>query len=113
MEPTGHSGSTAMTRRKTSQFKASAALVALVALPAALAAPAAAFCGFTARKLAPGNLGLLQQYRHTASDSLRCEDSEAIGAKRTCRERRERVDLTKMTHQQHWLCTATMVLMPL
>jgi hypothetical protein len=40
MEPTGHSGSTAMTRRKTSQFKASAALVALVALPAALAAPA-------------------------------------------------------------------------
>jgi hypothetical protein len=29
-----------MTRRKTSQFKASAALVALVALPAALAAPA-------------------------------------------------------------------------
>jgi hypothetical protein len=35
-----------MTRRKTSQFKASAALVALVALPAALAGPAAAFCGF-------------------------------------------------------------------
>jgi hypothetical protein len=31
-------------------------------------------------------------------DSLRCRISEAIGAKRTCRERRERVDLTKMTH---------------
>jgi hypothetical protein len=30
-------------------------------------------------------------------DSLRCEGSDAIGAKRTCRERRERVDLTKMT----------------
>ena len=29
-------------------------------------------------------------------ESLRCEDSDAIGAKRTCRERRERVDLTKM-----------------
>jgi hypothetical protein len=29
-------------------------------------------------------------------DSLRCEGSDAIGAKRTCRERRERVDLTKM-----------------
>jgi ABC-type uncharacterized transport system substrate-binding protein len=31
-------------------------------------------------------------------DSLRCEGSDAIGAKRTCRERRKRVDLTKMTH---------------
>ncbi len=30
-------------------------------------------------------------------DSLRCEGSDAIGAKRTCRERQERVDLTKMT----------------
>ena len=30
-------------------------------------------------------------------DSLRCEGLDAIGAKRTCRERRERVDLTKMT----------------
>jgi hypothetical protein len=30
-------------------------------------------------------------------DSLRCEGSDAIGAKRTCRERRERVDLPKMT----------------
>jgi hypothetical protein len=39
-------------------------------------------------------------------DLLRCEGSDAIGAKRTCRERRERVDLTKMTHQRHWLCTA-------
>src|ERR1700730_18157776 len=30
-------------------------------------------------------------------DTLRCEGSDAIGANRTCRERRERVDLTKMT----------------
>jgi hypothetical protein len=30
-------------------------------------------------------------------ESLRCEGSDAIGAKRTCRERRERIDLTKMT----------------
>ena len=45
-------------------------------------------------------------------DSLRCEGSDAIEAKRTCRERRERVDLTKMTHPRHWLCTAAMVLMP-
>jgi hypothetical protein len=44
--------------------------------------------------------------------SLRCEGSDAIGAKRTCRERRERIDLTKMTHQRHWLCTAAMGLMP-
>src|ERR1700730_10667763 len=36
-------------------------------------------------------------------ESLRCEDSDAIGAKRTCRERRERVDLTKMTHCWHEL----------
>jgi hypothetical protein len=34
-------------------------------------------------------------------DSLRCEGSDAIGAKRTCRERRERVDLTKMTQGGH------------
>ena len=33
--------------------------------------------------------------------SLRCEGSNAIGANRTCRERRERVDLTKMTHKRH------------
>jgi hypothetical protein len=39
-----------MTRRKTSQFKASAALVVLVALPAALAGPAVAFCGFYVAK---------------------------------------------------------------
>jgi hypothetical protein len=31
----------------------------------------------------------------------RCEGLDAIGAKRTCRERRERVDLTKMTHSGH------------
>src|SRR6202022_346718 len=29
-------------------------------------------------------------------DSLRCEGSDAMGAKRTCRERRERLDPTKM-----------------
>jgi hypothetical protein len=34
-------------------------------------------------------------------DLLRCEGSDAIGAKRTCRERRERVDLTKMTQLGH------------
>src|SRR3984893_11209903 len=38
--------------------------------------------------------GLLMAHR---VESLRCEGSDAIGAKRTCRERRERVDLTKMT----------------
>jgi hypothetical protein len=37
---------------------------------------------------------------HTV-ESLRCEGSDAIGAKRTCRERRERVDLTKMTPSSH------------
>jgi hypothetical protein len=36
-------------------------------------------------------------------DSLRCEGSDAIGAKRTCRERRKRVDLTKMTLMRHSL----------
>src|SRR5580693_5963216 len=30
-------------------------------------------------------------------ESLRCEGSDAIGAKRTCRERRERVGLMKTT----------------
>src|SRR5258708_38221932 len=30
-------------------------------------------------------------------DSLRCQTSDAIGAKRTCGEGRERIDLTKMT----------------
>jgi hypothetical protein len=32
---------------------------------------------------------------------LRCEGSDAIGAKRTFRERRKRVDLTKMTLNRH------------
>jgi hypothetical protein len=32
-----------------------------------------------------------------SAESLRCEGSDAIEAKRTCRERRKRVDLTKMT----------------
>ena len=48
-------------------------------------------------------------------DSLRCEGSDAIGAKRTCRERRERVDLTKMTQLRHgWpvlLCCTTATLL--
>jgi hypothetical protein len=35
-------------------------------------------------------------------ESLRCEGSDAIEAKRTCRERRERLDPTKMTHNGHW-----------
>jgi hypothetical protein len=37
---------------------------------------------------------------------------DAIGAKRTCRGRGERVDVTKMTHLRHWLCTAAAILMP-
>ena len=40
-------------------------------------------------------------------DLLRCEGSDAIGAKRTCRERRERVDLTKMTQCGPRMCSAT------
>ena len=36
-------------------------------------------------------------------DSLRCEGSDAIEAKRTCRERRKRVDLMKMTRGGHQL----------
>jgi hypothetical protein len=35
--------------------------------------------------------------------------SDAIGAKRTCRERRKRVDLTKMTHKRH--CAAKFAVM--
>jgi len=50
---------------------------------------------------------------HDRVDSLRCEGSDAIGVKRTCRERRLRVDLTKMTRLGHWLCTAPMVFSPL
>jgi hypothetical protein len=44
-------------------------------------------------------------------DSLRCEGSDAIGAKRTCRERRERVDLTKMTHLGNGVCIAAIEMM--
>src|SRR5437016_7537991 len=33
--------------------------------------------------------------------SLWCQMTDAIGAKRTCRERRERVDLAKMTRSGH------------
>jgi hypothetical protein len=35
-------------------------------------------------------------------ESLRCEGSDAIGAKRTCRERRKRIDLTKMYPTETW-----------
>jgi hypothetical protein len=42
------------------------------------------------------------QFAHRV-ESLRCEGSDAIGAKRTCRERRERVDLTKTTLSGHRL----------
>jgi len=34
-------------------------------------------------------------------ESLRCEGSDAIGAKPTWRERSEAVDLTKMTHLRY------------
>ena len=39
-------------------------------------------------------------------EPLRCEGSDAIGAKRTCRGRRERVDLTKMIHLGSGVCIA-------
>ena len=42
-------------------------------------------------------LHLLRTAPGTLRRSLPCEGSDAIGAKRTCRERLERVDLTKMT----------------
>jgi hypothetical protein len=45
-------------------------------------------------------------------DLLRCEGSDAMGAKRTCRERRERVDLTKMTHLGSGVCIAAPVMLP-
>ena len=44
---------------------------------------------------------------HTASISLLCEGSDAIGAKRTCRERRVRLDPTKMTPSRPRVCGAT------
>jgi len=37
--------------------------------------------------------------------TLWCEGSDAIGAKRTCRERQERVDLTKMTEPTSLHCS--------
>src|SRR6476620_4766423 len=42
-----------------------------------------------------GNAGKMCRCAHRV-ESLRCEGSDAIGAKRTCRERRKRVDLTKI-----------------
>src|ERR1700738_2856745 len=55
---------------------------------------------FTARKLAPGNLGLLQQYRHTAS--IRCSAKLRTRWERSghAESVRKRVDLTKMTPKQ-------------
>jgi hypothetical protein len=46
-------------------------------------------------------------------DSLRCEGSDAIGAKRTRAEGKSGLIRSKMTHQRHWRCTAAMVLMPI
>ena len=42
-------------------------------------------------------LHCMNQTSGTPVVSLRCEGADAIGAKRTCRERRERVDLTLLT----------------
>jgi hypothetical protein len=42
---------------------------------------------------------------------LRCEGSDAMETKRTCRERRERVDLTKMTLTGNAVCVAAFVTM--
>jgi hypothetical protein len=50
------------------------------------------------------------QFAHRV-ELLRCEGSDAIGAKRTCRERRERVDLTKMTHLGNGVCIAASIAM--
>jgi hypothetical protein len=44
-------------------------------------------------------------------ESLRCESPNAIGAKRTCRERRKRVDLTKMTQLGSGVCIAAVEMM--
>jgi hypothetical protein len=56
--------------------------------------------------LPPGRVRLATKPTPTGSpDTAKtigiCEGSGAIGAKRTCRERRQRVDLTKMTHSGH------------
>ena len=45
-------------------------------------------------------------------EPLRCEGSDAIGAKRTCRERRKRVDPTKMTQLRHWATKIDAMPMP-
>jgi hypothetical protein len=54
---------------------------------------------FTAEKLAPGNLGLLQQYRHSMSFRRNAPIRERSEAHRTCRELVERVDPRRITHR--------------
>ena len=46
--------------------------------------------------------------------TVRCDAPiwSLLEVKLTCRERRKRVDLMKLTHLRHWLCAAAMVLMP-
>src|SRR5437667_9481477 len=45
--------------------------------------------------------------------SLWCQMTDAIGAKRTCGERRDHVGLTRMTQPRRWLCAAPIVSVPI
>jgi hypothetical protein len=67
---------------------------------------------FTAGKLAPGHLGLLQQYRHIASEAKALNLRQLLGEQRKCMDGRPRLPSTLLTHQRHRLCTAAMVFMP-
>jgi hypothetical protein len=52
---------------------------------------------FTTGKLAPGNLGLLQQYRHKAAEANTSNLRQLLGKQRKCMDGRPRPPSTRMT----------------
>ena len=53
-----------------------------------------------ARKSSPGNFGLLQHNRHFASVRGTAPIRQQLEAKRTCRDRRRRIDLAQLTQSR-------------
>jgi hypothetical protein len=56
---------------------------------------------FTAEKLAPHHLGLLQQYRHKAAEANASNLRQLLGEQRKCMDGRPRLPSTQMTHKRH------------
>jgi hypothetical protein len=67
---------------------------------------------FAAVHMSPLGTKLLNARALVCPEELAKADMRPFRRDSAFRERRKRVDLTKMTHQRHWRCTAAMALLP-